>query len=127
MQNKHYSPHILIYKPQTNSTFSLFLRFILLVVFFNFIFSVLSFNIFSDFVHKCFLDLLFTSELIFIYYVVSSLAEDFIDFDDVTVNYLDVDLISIFKFFFNFFILLLVLALLFLICKTLFWTALIAV
>ena len=119
MQAKHYSPHILIYKPQTNSTFSLFLRFILIVVFFNFLFSVLFFNILSDFVHTYFLDLLFTSELIFVYYVLSSLAEDFIDFDDVTVNYLDIDLISIFKFFFNFFVLLLILALFFLICKTL--------
>lgn len=127
MQAKHYSPHILIYKPQTNSTFSLFLRFILIVVFFNFLFSVLFLNILSDFVHKYFLDLLFTSELIFVYYVLSSLAEDFIDFDDVTVNYLDIDLISIFKFFFNFFVLLLILALFFLICKTLLWTALIAV
>lgn len=127
MQFKSYSPHILVYKPQTNSTFSLFLRFILLFVFFNFIFSIFSINILNEFVHKYFLDLLFISELVFIYYVVSSLAEDFIDFDSVTINYLDIDLISIFKFFFNFSVLLLFLTLLFLVAKTLFWTALIAV
>lgn len=127
MQPKHYSPHILVYKPQTNSTFSLFLRFILIVVFINFVFSILLFSFLSEFIHTYFLDLLFTSELIFIYYVISSLAEDFIDFDDVTVNYLDVDLVSIFKFFFNFSVLLIILAFVFLACKTLFWTALIAV
>lgn len=127
MQSKSYSPHILVYKPQTNSTFSLFLRFILIFVFFNFILSVFSFNILSEFLHKYFLDLLFISELVFVYYIMSSLAEDFIDFDNVTINYLDIDLISIFRFFFNFSVLLLILALLFLVAKILFWTALIAV
>lgn len=127
MQSKYYSPHILIYKPQTNSTFSLFLRFILIFIFFNFVFSILLVNILSEFIYTYFLDLLFMSEIVFIYYIISSLAEDFIDFDELAINYLDIDLVTIFKFFFNFSILLLVISILFLISKTLFWTALIAV
>lgn len=120
MQSKYYSPHILIYKPQTNSTFSLFLRFILIFIFFNFVFSILLVNILSEFIYTYFLDLLFMSEIVFIYYIISSLAEDFIDFDELAINYLDIDLVTIFKFFFNFSILLLVISILFLISKTLF-------
>jgi len=127
MQSKYYSPHILIYKPQTNSTFSLFLRFILIFIFLNFVFSILLVNVLSEFTYTYFLDLLFMSEIVFIYYIISSLAEDFIDFDELAINYLDIDLVTIFKFFFNFSILLLVISILFLISKTLFWTALIAV
>lgn len=106
MFSKVYSPHILVYKPQTNSVFSLFLRFILLAVFVNFIFSLFSLNFLSYIIFNYFLDITFISELIVVFYVVSYLGEDFIDFDDVNVNFLDIDLVIFFKFFLNFSLLL---------------------
>lgn len=112
MSSKLYSPHILVYKPQTNSTFSLFLRFVLVAVFINFIFSVFSFSIFSEFLYCYFLDIIFISEFIVAFYIISSLGEDFIDYDEININYLDIDLVSFFKFFFNFSLLLIILSVL---------------
>lgn len=114
MNSKLYSPHILVYKPQTNSTFSLFLRFILVAVFVNFIFSVFSLNILSEFLYSYFLDIIFISEFIVAFYIISSLGEDFIDYDEININYLDIDLVSFFNFFFNFSLLLIILSVFFL-------------
>lgn len=114
MNSKLYSPHILVYKPQTNSTFSLFLRFILVAVFVNFIFSVFSLNILSELLYSYFLDIIFISEFIVAFYIISSLGEDFIDYDEININYLDIDLVSFFNFFFNFSLLLIILSVFFL-------------
>jgi hypothetical protein len=120
MFSKLYSPHILVYKPQTNSTFSLFLRFILVAVFINFLLSIFSINLLSNFLYSYFLDIVFISEFIIIFFIISSLGEDFIDYDDINLNYLDIDLVSFFTFFFNFSVLLIVLSVTFLLSKTVF-------
>ena len=117
MFSKVYSPHIFVYKPQTNSVFSLFLRFILLAVFVNFIFSLFSLNFLNYIIFNYFLDITFISELIVAFYVISYLGEDFIDFDDVNVNFLDIDLVIFFKFFLNFSLLLVAFLLVYLICR----------
>jgi hypothetical protein len=127
MFSKLYSPHILVYKPQTNSTFSLFLRFILVAVFINFLLSIFSINLLSNFLYSYFLDIVFISEFIIIFFIISSLGEDFIDYDDINLNYLDIDLVSFFTFFFNFSVLLIVLSVTFLLSKTVFWASLIAI
>ena len=117
MNFKLYSPHILVYKPQTNSTFSLFLRFILAAVFANFLLSTFSFNILSNFTYSYFLDCHFITEFIVLFYILSSLGEEFIDYDNLNVNYLDIDLVPFFNFFFAFSVLLLFLILAFLSLK----------
>nr|YP_003540839.1 hypothetical protein HaveOM_p28 [Vermamoeba vermiformis]ADD62223.1 hypothetical protein [Vermamoeba vermiformis] len=127
MFSKVYSPHIFVYKPQTNSVFSLFLRFILLAVFVNFIFSLFSLNFLNYIIFNYFLDITFISELIVVFYVVSYLGEDLIDFDDVNVNFLDIDLVIFFKFFLNFSLLLVTFLFCFTFSKFVFWTALIVV
>lgn len=127
MFSKFYSPHIFVYKPQTNSTFSLFLRFILVAVFINFLLSVFSIAILANFIYSYFLDIIFISEFIIVFFIISSLGEDFIDYDDINLNYLDIDLVSFFTFFFNFSVLLLVLSVSFLISKIIFWASLVAV
>lgn len=127
MNFKLYSPHILVYKPQTNSTFSLFLRFILAAAFVNFLLSVFSFNILSNFTYSYFLDSSFITEFILLFYLISSLGEEFIDYDNLNVNYLDIDLVSFFNFFFAFSLLLILLILIFLSLKFIWWTAVIAV
>lgn len=87
MFSKVYSPHILVYKPQTNSTFSLFLRFVLVAVFFNFLFSTIFFNFFNSIIFSYFLDLLFITEFILAFFVIATLGEDFIDYDELNINY----------------------------------------
>lgn len=126
MFSKIYSPHIFVYKPQTNSVFSLFLRFILLVTFINFVLSLFSINLLNYFIFNYFLEITFVSELLIIFYVVSYLGEDFIDYDETSLNFLDVDLVVFFKFFFNFSLILLIFSFLFIISKFVFWAALIA-
>ncbi len=120
MFSKLYSPHIFIYKPQTNSTFSLFLRFILVAVFTNFLLSTFSINFLTNITYSYFLDIVFISEFMVVFFVISSLGEDFIDYDDINLNYLDIDLVSFFTFFFNFSVLLLILSMAFLLSKTIF-------
>lgn len=126
MFSKIYSPHIFVYKPQTNSVFSLFLRFILLVTFINFVLSLFSINLLNYFMFNYFLEITFVSELLIIFYVVSYLGEDFIDYDETSLNFLDIDLVVFFKFFFNFSLILLIFSFLFIISKFVFWAALIA-
>lgn len=120
MFSKLYSPHIFIYKPQTNSTFSLFLRFILIAVFINFLLSTFSINFLTSITYSYLLDVVFISEFMVVFFVISSLGEDFIDYDDINLNYLDIDLVSFFTFFFNFSVLLLILSTTFLFSKTIF-------
>lgn len=84
---KPYSPHILVYKPQTNTTFSLFLRFILVAVFFNFLMFCLFFNFLNSIIFSYFLDIIFISEFIVIFFIISTLGEDFIDYDEININY----------------------------------------
>ena len=84
---KIYSPHILVYKPQVNSIFSLFLRFILLVTFIDFIFFSFHLNLLVDFIYNYFLDVVYVTEIILIFYMLSVLGEDLIDYDDITLNY----------------------------------------
>jgi len=120
MFSKIYSPHIFVYKPQTNSVFSLFLRFILLVTFINFVLSLFSINLLNYFIFNYFLEITFVSELLIIFYVVSYLGEDFIDYDETSLNFLDVDLVVFFKFFFNFSLILLIFSFLFIISKFVF-------
>lgn len=127
MNSKLYSPHILVYKPQTNSTFSLFLRFILVATFANFLLSVFSFNLLSNFTYSYFLDASFITEFIILFYILSSLGEEFIDYDNLNTNYLDIDLVPFFNFFFAFSLLLIFLILIFLSLKFVWWTAIIAV
>jgi hypothetical protein len=127
MFSKAYSPHIFVYKPQTNSTFSLFLRFILVAVFFNFFLSAFSINFLTTFLYTYFLDIVLITEFIVVFFIISSLGEDFIDYDDINLNYLDIDLVSFFTFFLNFSILLLALSLVFLFSKFIFWASLVAV
>ena len=127
MNFKLYSPHIFVYKPQTNSTFSLFLRFILAAIFVNFLLSVFSLNILSDFTYSYFLDVSFVTEFIVLFYVLSSLGEEFIDYDNLNINYLDIDLVSFFSFFFAFSLLLFFLVNVFLMLKFVWWTTLIVV
>ena len=117
MNFKLYSPHIFVYKPQTNSTFSLYLRFILAAIFVNFLLSVFSLNILSDFTYSYFLDVSFVTEFIVLFYVLSSLGEEFIDYDNLNINYLDIDLVSFFSFFFAFSLLLFFLVNVFLMLK----------
>ena len=126
MFSKIYSPHIFVYKPQTNSVFSLFLRFILLVTFINFVLSLFSVNLLNYFMFNYFLEITFVSELLIIFYVVSYLGEDFIDYDETSLNFLDIDLVVFFKFFFNFSLILFIFSFLFIISKFVFWAALIA-
>lgn len=111
---KIYSPHIFVYKLQTNSTFSLFLRFILLFVFVNFLLSLFSFNIFTNFLFSYFFDFTFITEFIIFFFVIATFGEDLIDYDSVNVNYWDIDLVTFFKFFFNFSALLIIFSFLFL-------------
>lgn len=95
-----FSPHIFVYKPQTNSVFSLFLRFILILVFIDFISYTLSLSFLNTFVFSYILDLTFLSEIIFMFYILAVLSEEFIDYDSVELNYWDVDLVTFFNFFF---------------------------
>lgn len=120
MFSKPYSPHIFVYKPQTNSTFSLFLRFILVAIFINFILSIFSINFLSNIIYSYFLDIVLISEFTLVFFVISSLGEDFIDYDNINLNYLDIDLVSFFTFFFNFSVLLIVLSVAFLFSKIVF-------
>ena len=87
MFSKIYSHHILVYKPQTNSTFSLFLRFVLIAVFFNFLLSIVFFNFFSSIIFNYFLDLLFITDFILIFFINATLGDDFIDYDELNINY----------------------------------------
>ncbi len=87
MFSKLYSPHILVYKPQTNSTFSLFLRFILIAVFFNFLIFSLSLSFLNNLIFSYFLDILYISEFILFFFIISSLGEDFIEYDSINLNY----------------------------------------
>ena len=82
----------------------------MVAVFVNFIFSVFSLNILSEFLYSYFLDIIFISEFIVAFYIISSLGEDFIDYDEININYLDIDLVS----FFNFSLLLIILSVFFL-------------
>lgn len=102
MTSRVYSPHIFVYKPQTNSVFSLFLRFILIAVFLNFILSLFSINLFNSLIFNYFLEITLISELIIIFYIISYLGEEFIDYDSINLNFLDIDLVVFFKFFLNF-------------------------
>ena len=124
---KFYSPHILIYKPQTNSAFSLFLRFILIAVFVNFILYNLFITFFNNILFNYFLDVLFISEFILIFFALAILGEDLIDYDEININYWDIDLVTFFNFFFNFSLLFIILSLFFLISKIIFWATVIAV
>lgn len=127
MTSRVYSPHIFVYKPQTNSVFSLFLRFILIAVFLNFILSLFSINLFNSLIFNYFLEITLISELIIIFYIISYLGEEFIDYDSINLNFLDIDLVVFFKFFLNFSLTLIVFLALFVGSKFVFWTALIAV
>lgn len=127
MFSKLYSPHILVYKPQTNSTFSLFLRFILIAVFFNFLIFSLSLSFLNNLIFSYFLDILYISEFILFFFIISSLGEDFIEYDSINLNYWEVDLVTFFNFFFNFSLLLIILSILLLFSKFIFWTTLIVV
>ncbi len=118
MFSKVYSPHILVYKPQTNSVFSLFLRFILLSVFINFVFSLFYIDFFGFFIFSYFLEVSFISELLIIFYVISYLGEDFIDYDETNLNFLDIDLVVFFKFFLNFSLIFLALLAFFMVSKS---------
>lgn len=118
--SKIFSPHILVYKPQTNSVFSLFLRFILLATFVNFILSLFYFKIFNSLIFGYFLDIAFVSEVIIIFYAVSYLGEDLIDYDSTNVPFLDVDLVVFFKFFLSFSLILLILLSIFIFSKFIF-------
>lgn len=82
-----FSPHILIYKPQTNSVFSLFLRFILILVFVDFISYTVSFSFLGTFIFGYILDLTYISEVIIIFYILAILSEEFIDYDSMELNY----------------------------------------
>lgn len=127
MFSKFYSPHILVYKPQTNSVFSLFLRFILLAVFTNFLLSIFYIKFLSFFIFSYFLEILFISELLIIFYVISYLSEDLIDYDSTGINFLDIDLVVFFKFFLNLSLVFLFFLSFFIIFKFIFWTTLIVV
>lgn len=117
MASKVYSPHIFVYKPQTNSVFSLFLRFILIAVFLNFTFSLFSIYLFNSLIFNYFLDITLISELIIIFYIISYLGEEFIDYDSINVNFLDLDLVVFFKFFLNFSLVLIVFLTIFVLSK----------
>lgn len=106
MFSKLYSPHILVYKPQVNSIFSLFLRFILIVAFLDYIFFSFGLSFLSTFIYGYFLDLAYVTEVMVVFYILSVMAEDFVDYDNLDIYYLDIDLIKFFKFLSNFFILL---------------------
>jgi hypothetical protein len=120
-----FSPHIFIYKPQTNSVFSLFLRFILILIFADFMSYALSFSFFNTLVFSYFLDLVYISEIVIIFYVLAILAEEFIDYDSVDLNYWDVDLVTFFNFFFVLVLLLGAISLIYLILQFTLWSVLI--
>lgn len=124
---KIYSPHILVYKPQVNSIFSLFLRFILLVTFVDFLFFSLHFNLLVDFIYSYFLNINYLTEVIIIFYVLSVLAEDLVDYDDESTDYWDIDLVTFFKFFSNFSLLLIGLSVSFILLGGLSWSSLIII
>lgn len=85
--NNFFSPHIFIYKPQTNSVFSLFLRFILIVVFIDFVTYSFSFSFLNAIVFNYILDLIYLPEVIIVFFVLSILSEEFIDYDSIELNY----------------------------------------
>lgn len=124
--NSVFSPHIFIYKPQINSVFSLFLRFILILLFLDFFIYSLNLPNLSflfRFLFNNFVDLLLLTEIIFGFYVLAILGEEFIDYESMNLNYWDIDLITFFRFFFIFFIILFVILLLFVALKFIFWAA----
>lgn len=111
------SPHILVYKPQTNSTFSLFLRFLLIVAFIDFVLYSLYVPFLSYPIFIYLLDLVYFSEVIMVFYVLAFLGEDLIDYDDISLNYWDIDLVTFFNFFFIFTLFLLLLTVVCLLLK----------
>ncbi len=124
---KVYSPHILVYKPQVNSIFSLFLRFILLIAFVDFLFFSFHFSFLVDFLYNYFLDINYVTEAIIIFYILSVLGEDLIDYDIEDLEYLDIDLVTFFRFFSNFSLLLVGLSVSFLLFGGFFWSSLIMI
>lgn len=123
--NNFFSPHIFIYKPQTNSVFSLFLRFILIVVFIDFVTYSFSFSFLNAIVFNYILDLIYLPEVIIVFFVLSILSEEFIDYDSIELNYWDIDLVTFFNFFFTIFLVLLAVSISYLLLQFAFWPYLI--
>lgn len=102
MLNSFFSPHIFVYRPQTNSVFSLFFRFILILVFLDFFLSLLvPYNVVSNF-FSIFLDFSFYTEFVVLFYIIAVMSEEFIDYDSIDLGYWDLDLTTLFNFFFFF-------------------------
>lgn len=122
-----FSPHIFVYKPQTNSVFSLFLRFILILTFIDFISYVISLSFLNTLVFNYILDLTYISEVVLVFHVLATLSEEFIDYDSLELNYWDVDLVTFFSFFFIISLFLVIISLFYLILQFTFWSALIVI
>ena len=63
------------------------------------------------------LDLVYFSEVVMVFYVLAFLGEDLIDYDDISLNYWDIDLVTFFNFFFIFSLFLLLLTVVCLLLK----------
>jgi len=64
----------------------------------------------SAFIYSYFLDVVYVAEIVLIFYIFSVLGEDFIDCDTVDLGYWEMDLVTFFKFFYSFFVLLVIIS-----------------